>query len=203
MGILRYAEELLQGRAEKRARIAIPRTWREQNQRESTPLEKGYEVMDNVQATFDHVDRIYPFTKAQKEFIQLVICTLAPTIFKEAFYAHEAAIRKRYGWKDKLRKGIFVQAPRRFGKSVFYKIVLCVLLVTCPRITLVLVANSQLAAGTDMGMFGKVRDGLCEWFGLKKRDFVTNRESTGSLKYEPEPGDVRELHCYSATQGDR
>lgn len=196
-----YAREMDACRARKRQRVTEIPTWQDLGRKTLSPLQRGHRTMDRIYAALNRVEEVHPPTLAQQECIDIILCALGPRIFQgRTFYDNEAAIKKRYGWKE-MHKGLFFEAPRRFGKSTFLKILICILLVACPNIVIVVVANSQTAAGGGTGMFGQVREALAAWFGITK--FDTDSETKGSLRYVAEDGDNRDLHCYSAGMGDR
>lgn len=176
-------------------------TRQEEALRIKTSLERGHGVIDDIHRTLQKLDEYRPRTIRQIQVHEEIIASLAKFIYQNDMIVHELEIKKRNRWTD-TKHGLVLSAPRRFGKTESLAMIIAALLYSCPKIEISCVSNSGNAAGGEMGLIGKVRRYLAV-LGVVIKPSQGNYNNQHHIWYKVHENDVRLMHSFAATVGDR
>lgn len=160
-------------------------------------IDKGHAIMDAMRSTLNFIDTIMPRSDDQIIIHEKMLPCLCRFVYGEAFDANEAEIMK-YNNFVHLKKGSLFTAPRRSGKTEALIVVLMTMFLNIPNVEISCISQSAHAAGSEMGLLGKVRDGLESIFKVEK---FRNRNSKHLVKKYADD-DIRKIHSFSCGVGD-
>ena len=164
-------------------------------------LEQGHATVDAIRAAMYRIDT-YDGGKYQRSYRQVlgtesILASLAAFIYGDCFAANELIIKKRNGWKT-LHNGLILSAPRRIGKTIMCAILFSALIVACLNIDITCISASANAAGSEIGILGKVRRFLENIFKITSFE---NKNKTHII-YKVSHNDIRQIHSFSGKVGD-
>ena len=160
-------------------------------------LERGHMIFDNIRDAMRKIDEVMPRSIDQILVTEMINAATAAFVYKGELHGNEEEI-KRYNRFDSLINGVLFEAPRRFGKTEALVMSIVSYLVACPNIVIVVIANSSNAAGSEIGLLGKVKKLLALVFGI-----IGDIKNEHHLVIKEGLHDTRELHCFSGLCGDR
>lgn len=162
-------------------------------------LDKGHSIMNAIRKLLAQIDsEKYYRTPDQRLLQHHLTSALSRFIYGNAVQDHENEIL-RYNNFESLKQLIFLSMPRRYGKSEMAYQITAVLLLTCPRIKIVVISPSSRSAGDDAGFMDGVKRILRDVFGITKF-FKANGEI---LKHKIHDRDIRVLCSFPGGAADK
>lgn len=125
-----------------------------------------------------------------------LVSTICGRVFGEAVDGNEREqIMERYRF-DSIDHAFFSVMPRRFGKSEAYSIYLAAVLLSVPRLRVIVVAHKRSAADKTSGLLGLVEDKL-RFLAGNTLNLSTDREAAVGVKVSKD--DVRSVLALTDT----
>jgi hypothetical protein len=130
-------------------------------------------------------------TKDQRIIQNRIIAGISALVYGGFIRTHEREIKMVNGFET-IRPEILLTMPRRAGKTWAVVMVIAVLLMTVPKIDIVLIAQNSRAAGVDSGFMGHLRNFLASRFGIKR--FFKMTKEVLIIKHSDD--DMRKFKAY-------
>ena len=141
----------------------------------SGPLERGHAMVDALNDALGRFERNGGFRSDAQVHIHAMFTSACARLLygSETFEQHELAIRERNGWTPAdMNQWVYVQMPRRNGKTWSVSMHIIALLVTVPRIKIAVFAPALYQSKL---MLESVAELLAKHFPSEKSDVAQRR----------------------------